>query len=124
MAFAFVGETAQIDYIPLADVVHIKEMADAASDVKDRKKQEKYSHVMQIATREDGHNSGRIYYLATESMESLDELIVLLARLSCKARFQAEAQTVFRRIQLKLRRKYELGHFQAAMAVLISAVRS
>ena len=124
ISFAFVGETAQIDHIPLADVVHIKEMAEAASEDQDRKGKENFSHVLQIATREDGHNSGRIYYLATESKESLDDLMSFLTKKSRKARSLAEAKTLYRRIQVKVRKYYESGQFQAIMAILIAAVSS
>ena len=118
------GEEAQIDQIPLSEVKHVKEMAEAASDDQEGEDARKFSHVMQIATQEEGFNSGRIYYLALDSKQALDELMVLLTRYSAKARAHAEAQTLLRKIQLKLRRKYESGAFQAVMALLIAAVNA
>ena len=123
IAFAFLGEEAQIDHIPFAEVTHVKEMAEAASDEYDAEDQQ-FSYAMQIATREDGYNSGRIYYLSTGSKEMLDELIAFLAHRAQLARTHAEASTWFRKIQLKIRAKYNSRAFQSLMAVLIIAVRN
>ena len=123
IAFAFVGEEALIDHIPFAEVTHIKEMAEAASDEYDPEDQQ-FSYAMQIATREDGYNSGRIYYLSTGSKEMLDELIAFLAHRAQSARTHAEARTWLRKIQLKIRAKYDSRAFQSIMAVLIIAVRN
>ncbi len=50
ISFAFVGEEAQIDHIPFAEILHIKEMTDAASEEHDDFESKKFSHAMQIAT--------------------------------------------------------------------------
>ena len=68
------------------------------------------------------YNSGRIYYLATESQEQLGQLIAELSRKARKARKRAEAQTLFRLVQFKIRTYYESSHFQGLMAALIAAV--
>ena len=87
ISFAFVDEDAQIDYIPFAEILHVKEMADAGDDAEED--EGKYSHVMQIATRDDGYNSGRIYYLSTSSKEELDLLITELQSKAKKAHMAA-----------------------------------
>jgi hypothetical protein len=119
ITFAFVGEESQIDYIPFAEIISIKEMSDATGDVSD---DERFSHAMQIATRDDGHNSGRIYYLSTHSSEALKELMSDLSRKAEVARVHAEARTTFRKFQLQIRTRYESRMFQGLMALLIIAV--
>lgn len=120
ISFAFVGEEAQIDHIPFAEIVYIKEMTDATGDGFD---DEKFSHAMQIATRDDGYNSGRMYYVSTDSSEALQDLMSDLAKKAEVARVHAEAHTTFRKFQLEVRKRYESRKFQGFMALLIIAVR-
>ena len=122
ISFAFVGEEARIDHIPFAEILYIKEMTDAAGDDHNDDESKKFSHAMQIATRDDGFNSGRIYYLSTESKEALDELISDLVQKAKIARIQAEASTKFQKIQFRVRKRYESRKFQGFMALLIIAV--
>jgi hypothetical protein len=122
--FAFVGEEAQIDRIPFAEVLYIKEMAEAATEDFDKEENKIFSHAMQIATRDDGYNSGRIYYLSADSQESLHELIEYLTKKAKAARAQVEARTVFRKFQLRVRKRYDSPQFQGLMALLITAVCS
>jgi hypothetical protein len=98
IGFAFVGEEAQIDHIPFAEVTHVKEMAEAAAEDYDTEDSTKFRHVMQIATKNDGFNSGRIYYLSTESQETLHELIADLTKTAEAARAQVEARTGFQKL--------------------------
>jgi hypothetical protein len=122
ISFAFVGEEAQIDHIPFAEILYVKEMTDAAGDDHDDEDSKKFSHAMQIATRDDGYNSGRIYYLSTKSKEALDDLISDLSRKAKIARLHAEASTGFQKFQLGVRQRYESRMFQSIMALLIIAV--
>jgi hypothetical protein len=122
ISFAFVGEERQIDHIPFAEILYIKEMNDGAGDDHNDDDSKMFSHTMQIATRDDGYNSGRIYYLSTESKEALDKLISDLAKKAKIARVNAEASTKFQKFQLKVRKRYESGKFQGFMALLIIAV--
>ena len=124
ISFAFVGSEAQIDHISFSEIHYIKEMTHAAGDDHDDEGSKNFLHVMQIATRDDGYNSGRIYYLSTESHESLHELISYLAKKAKVAREHAEARTGFRKFQLRVRRRYESRKFQGFMALLIIAVGS
>ncbi len=97
-------------------------MAEAATEDFDKEENKKFSHAMQIATRDDGYNSGRIYYLSAESQEQLHELIEYLSIKAKAARAQVEARTVFRKFQLRVRKRYDSAQFQGLMALLISAV--
>jgi hypothetical protein len=120
--FAFVGEEAQIDRIPFAEILYVKEMTEAATEDFDKEENKRFSHAMQIATRDDGYNSGRIYYLSTESHEILHELMGYLSKKAKAARAQAEARTLFRKFQLRVRKRYDSAQFQGLMALLITAV--
>lgn len=120
VSFAFVDEEAQIDHIPFAEITNIKEMLDAGEDTGEDEGM--YAHVMQIATRDEGYNSGRIYYLSTSSKDELDQLMKELRAKAKYARRNAEARTGFQRLQLKVRRRYESGIFQGLMAILIAGV--
>ena len=125
VSFAFVGEDHQIDHIPLSEVEFVKEMKGpenhagiemtAAQDAQDL-------HKIQIATLPTGYNSGRVYYLATRDQEEFTALIARLTKLAKAARKRAEAHTLFRKIQLKVRKHYEAGPVQALMALMIMAV--
>ncbi len=120
ISFAFVGEEAQIDHIPFAEVLYIKEMTEAVGD--DDAERKKFSHAMQIGTRDDGYNSGRIYSLSAASKKEFDDLLCDLQKKAKIARVQAEARTNFQKFQLKIRKRYETGKFQGVMALLILAV--
>jgi hypothetical protein len=122
ISFAFVGEEAQIDHIPFAEINYIKEMVDAAGADYDDEDSMKFAHVMQIATRDDGYNSGRMYYLSARSRDELAELIPDLAKKAKICRVQAEARTGFQKFQLRVRKRYESRRFQGFMALLIVLV--
>ena len=122
ISFAFVGEEAQIEHIPFYEVLYIKEMVEATSEDYADGDSTQFSHIMQIATRDDGYNSGRIYYLSTGSKEALADLISDLAKKAKICRIQAEARTGFQKFQLKVRKRYESRKFQGVMALLIVLV--
>ena len=82
------------------------------------------SYSLQIATLRDGHNSGRSYYIQTDSKESLDFLIQTLVRNSKLARKRLKARNFFRKAQYTARKWYETNVFQAVVALLICAVRA
>ena len=77
---------------------------------------------LQIGTVENGYNSGRVYRIATRDREELKTLIARLTKFAKAARKRAEARTLFRKIQLKVRKRYETRHVQALMALMIMAV--
>ena len=116
--FAYVGQDKQIDHIPLAEVLFVKEM-----DSNELDQNEKHHHVIQIATKEDGHNSGRIYYLSCGSKELSTKLISSLNAMAETARIQVEARTIFKKLQLRVKRMYRSSQFQGLMSLLICAVR-
>ena len=119
--FAFAGEETIIDHIPIDEVTYIKEMAETISD-EATNEDSSFAYMMQIATRDDGYNSGRTYYLSTSSRDQLVELISYLTRAAEKARVNAEARTFLSMLQLRIRRWYESRIFQRLMALLIAAV--
>ena len=79
-------------------------------------------HKMQIATLPTGYNSGRTYYIATQSKDLLDKLISKLKKYAKAERTRAEANSLFRKVQLKVRKRYESNLVQGVMALLIGAV--
>ena len=79
-------------------------------------------HCMQIATIPTGYNSGRTYYVATRSKERLVTLINKLKKYAETERTRAEASSLFRKMQLNVRRQYESNFVQGAMALMIGAV--
>jgi len=122
ISFSFAdGNQNQIDYIPLpvSEVEFVKEMDDIAGDKRniheDRCR-------LQIATLNNGYNSGRSYYLATNSKEELNRLISIISKNAAAAKERAEARTVFRKMQLQIRMRYESNLFQIWMALMIGAV--
>ena len=120
ISFAFTdGSENQIDHIPFAEVDFVKEMEDIAGD---KRKVHDDRFRLQIATVANGYNSGRAYYLSTTTQTQLDELIEKMSKNAKAARIRAEAKTVFRKLQLKIRIRYESNHFQGWMALMIGAV--
>ena len=120
-AFADANDENQIDYIPFAEVEFVKEMeADITGDMR---KNHEDRHRITISTEPNGYNSGRAYYLALNSKEELDRLTAKMTKLSNAARVRAQAKTVFRLVQLKVRNRYESNVVQGFMALMIGAVR-
>ncbi len=124
ISFAFVGGDSRIDYIPFAEVLQVKEMKEAARDNFDGLKDTRFSNVLQISTISDGYNSGRTYYLSSDSKETLDSLIEFMSKKADAARTQVEARTFSRKVQRSVRIRYESQEFQSVMAILIAAVRA
>ena len=123
VSFAFVGEDQQIDHIPLSEIDFVIEMKDQENQAGlEATAAQADQYKVQIATVEDGYNSGRVYYLATRDQEEFTALIARLTKLAKAARKRAEAHTLFRKIQLKVRKHYEAGPVQALMALMIMAV--
>ena len=121
ICFAFVGEESLIDHIPLSDADYIMEMKDDAGDEEENDTRQR--HRIQIATLTSGYNSGRTYYLAAYSKELAHRLIDKLRKYAKVERKRAEASSLFRKWQLKVRKRYESGYVQGAMAMMIAAVR-
>ena len=122
ISFAFVGEDKQIDHIPLSEVEFIMEMKDIAGQ-EHGEDEGGDRHRMQIATLPKGYNSGRTYYIATPTKDSLDHLLKKIKQNSKAAIQRAEAKSLFRKLQLMFRKKYESNFVQGGMALLIGAVR-
>ena len=57
-----------------------------------------------INTINEGHNSGRSYYLQASSKEQSNELVKLLKHHAVRAKERANARTRFARVQLVVRK--------------------
>ena len=79
-------------------------------------------HRMQVATLPKGYNSGRTYYIATPTKELLDRILKITKTNSKAAIKRAEAKSLFRKLQLMFRKKYESNFVQGGMALMIGAV--
>jgi hypothetical protein len=77
---------------------------------------------LHISTRIDGFNTGRPYYLSTSSPEERNRLGTLLKELAQTARSRAEARTLFKKVQLAVRKRYNSPYVQYFFAGLIVAV--
>lgn len=80
------------------------------------------NHAVQLSTIREGHNSGRAYYLQTDSKNALEVLMSCLQRNVKAAKKRSESKNSFRRLQNKVRRFYDSKFFQAMIALLIGAV--
>lgn len=125
ISFAFEGEEIEIDYIPLSDVDYVCEMKDTGDTNLLGDLSEEGSEslpTLQIATTREGHNSGRAYYVQTDTFENLAELEALLQRNVNAAKQREEARNLFRLWQLRVRKVYEANLMQALIALIITAV--
>jgi hypothetical protein len=111
-----------LDAIPLVDIEAVKEMlaGDEAQLGKDRGM---FINAFMITTVPGGHNSGRTYYLQTDTTESYSALTRLLVSSVKEARKRAEFNTRFRKTQYILRRFFNSPGFQYFSAFLIILVR-
>jgi hypothetical protein len=125
ISFAFADDDNQIDYIPLAEVEFVKEMQDIAnatvSDAGGKSEHEDRYRIL-IATILTGYNSGRTYQLSTPSKKTLDDLVAHLSQNAKAARKRAGTKTLFKMLQMKVKKRYDSPVTQAAMALLIGAV--
>ena len=123
VSFAFVGEDQQIDHIPLSEIDFVIEMKDQENQAGlEATAAQADQYKVQIATVEDGYNSGRVYRFAMRDREELEKMIERLKKFAKAAKKRAEARNLFRKIQLRVRKRYEAGPVQALMALMIMAV--
>ena len=78
--------------------------------------------VFQIRTIEDGFNTGRTYYVQTESSKECSIFVQHLKAAAASAVRRAKGSTKFQELQNKARRIYECAPFQILAALLIIAV--
>ncbi len=103
----------EVDFIKeMKDIGHSGELGDTSAS----------NYALQLSTVREGHNSGRAYYLQTQSKEALDILMDCLQKNVKAAKKREEAQNAFRRVQTKVRKFYESKFFQSIIALLIGAV--
>lgn len=119
MYFTQMNDEIVIDQIPLAEIRQVKEMeADKESD------ESMDENELMIETHSEGYNSGRKYYLQAESKASGQDIIKKLTQYSIAAYERAQAQSVFRRAQLRVLKVYRSNLFQRFVALLIISVRN
>ncbi len=123
--FAFKGGRVEIDRIPLAEITTITTVVDSnigAELNENESLRPEEEHVIQIATEQGGYNSGRAYYLRTDSKNTLDKFIGNMRRCVRVARKQRDNLNIFQRVQLKVRRVYESAPSQGLIIFLIALV--
>ena len=122
ISFAFVKKLEEIDRIPLEGVDYVKSSDELGSKLEIIEDSSSLQYVLQVATNPDGHNSGRSYYLRTNSKETFEEIFPLLSNYARVARERAQASTYFRRAQLRVRSIYQHIICQSIFALIIFGV--
>jgi hypothetical protein len=131
ISFAFSNDEAELDFIPLADIEFVKEIKDFSEGLRRNSMPSHNSNstlgeaqpALQIATRRDGYNSGRSYYLQAEPRDRMDALRERIQANAKAARKREEAANLFRQWQSSTRRVYETNAVQGFVAIIIAAVR-
>ena len=129
LSFAFVGQDREIDAIPLAEVEYVKEFKGLSqedeevemniSEVEEATSQ--HGEMLQIATSIDGFNSGRNYYLRSDT-EDVQTLVRTLQKLCLAAKKRAESRTFAQMLQRKIRIFYSSDIIQGLLTILIAGV--
>ena len=121
LSFAFVNHHEEVDRIPLSGIEYIKANEEiGAMDIEVESSHEHFC--LQIATDPDGLNSGRSYYMRTSSQKTYDDLFPTLVKYTKAARKQAQASTLFQRVQVRVRKFYARFICQAIFAMIIIGV--
>ena len=84
----------------------------------------RFRNTIEIRTRIDGHNSGRVYHLKAESEDECLRAGLRLSELASEARRRTEARTRLEEIQASCRAVYLSQPVQGCIALLIVAVRN
>ncbi len=124
--FAFQGEDLEIDYIPLAEILMINATKDSdlGAELNDKSPESAdVEHTIHITTEPGGHNSGRSYYLRTDTKGSLDHLVQKVRSLAREAKKRRDNHNIFQRTQRRVRRVYESAPARAFIILLIAMVR-
>ena len=118
LAFASIHEDVKIDQIPMVEIESIRVMEDEA-DVNGEAMNSFF-----IKTMEDGHNTGRDYYLRADTIDLCRGTVKELKRLAKHAKFEADANYRLARSQYAVRRVFESSVVQYTSASLIILVRN
>ena len=126
ISLAFVGNEEEIDRIPLEGVDFVKAHYEAAlmegHSHDDSGGQSQDFFCFQVATNAEGYNSGRTYTFRTRSKELYEETLPLLTSLAKKAKRRAQAHTLFRICQWRVRKVYSHSICQSIIALVIMGV--
>ncbi len=127
ISFAFINEDIEIDSIPLAEITSVKVIRESDINTKGSfrilvEDESDEPPLLQISTERDGHNSGRAYYLRSESKETLDSLCDVVRVNAKAARKRAQARTGFQRAQYYVRKMYKAKIIRWTINLFIGAV--
>ena len=113
----------EIDRIPLAGVDFVKPHTEnAAMEVSNHEGASQDLFCFQVATSIEGYNSGRTYTMRTRSKALYDDVLPLLTKLAQTAQRRAQANSLFRRCQRKVREIYNHSICQSLIALVITGV--
>jgi hypothetical protein len=116
------------DHTPDGNIVDSEPAADKESvhhnfkSLPQRRFVQGQTNTLQIKTIREGYNSGRTYFLRSNTDADCQLLIEKLSRLAKIARSKAEVRSQLEMVQLKLRTFYNSTSFQAVTVLLITAV--
>jgi hypothetical protein len=117
--FALLKDDVVIDKIPMNEVERVCEM---------KGRQEEKNSIdaaeLMIETHQDGYNSGRTYYLQTNSDATCQQLIQKLNKSRKAARERAHAKTALAQTRQRVGKIYRSRTVQNCVAILIIAVCS
>eukprot|EP00292_Cryptomonas_paramecium_P009258 CAMPEP_0113682744 /NCGR_PEP_ID=MMETSP0038_2-20120614/12857_1 /TAXON_ID=2898 /ORGANISM="Cryptomonas paramecium" /LENGTH=250 /DNA_ID=CAMNT_0000601895 /DNA_START=112 /DNA_END=861 /DNA_ORIENTATION=- /assembly_acc=CAM_ASM_000170 len=126
VSFSLIGREDELDQVPLHEIDYVKIWRDRASRkslptaVTDPGSDTEHGFSLHIATSKSGHNGGRSYYIRSSTKDERDDLLSSLTRLVASAKKRVAAGTIFRRVQLLVRKFYDSSVFQIIMAALIA----
>ncbi len=124
LAFAYIGDCNMLDYIPLreiAGVEHLEQDSEKSSKIL-FDKVVSVSNALQIQTIPDGYNSGRKYFLQTETEIERDQLASNLTRLVKIA--STDLVSPHERRKILVKGIYNSNLVQGIAALLIILVRN
>jgi hypothetical protein len=125
IAFAYTGDSNMLDYIPLSEIIGIENLQQDRNQKSSSVLFEKAVSVvnaLQIQTAPEGYNSGRKYFLQTETESERDQLVHDLKRRVKRA--SKELISSFKRRQMYVKRIYNSNVVQSFAALLIFLVQS
>ena len=122
LVLALVDDDLELDRVVLSETTLIDEFNGFSHGDESALFSHQSARMVQIATAPEGFNSGRTYYLRTESEETFSNILKTWPVLALKARRRADARTVLEKVQRELRRFHDSKLFQTVVALVIAAV--
>ncbi len=124
IAFAYIGDSNMLDYIPLSEIIGIDNLqqVNLNSSLELLEKSVSILNALQIQTTPEGHNSGRKYLLQTDAETERDQLVQDIKRRVKNA--SKELISASKRRQMYVKRIYNSNAVQSIAALLILLVRA